>query len=72
MNDSPTQVLEKGESWFEMPGCHHKISMNASDTEELVLLATFVVESKVVEEGGMAALVVVDQEYKDVDMTPGN
>jgi hypothetical protein len=46
--------------------------MNASDTEELVLLATFVVESKVVEEGGMAALVIVDEEYKVVDMKLGN
>ena len=41
--------------------------MNASDTEDLVLLATFVVETRVVEEGGFGALVQVDEEYKDLE-----
>jgi hypothetical protein len=31
-----------------------------------VLLATFVVETKVIVEGGPGALVVVDDEYKDI------
>jgi quercetin dioxygenase-like cupin family protein len=66
MNDSPTLLLTEGETWYEAPGCHHKVSMNASETEDLVLLATFVVETKVVEEGGMGALVVVDEEYRDL------
>jgi hypothetical protein len=70
MNDGPTHVFEKHDSWYEMPGCHHRVSMNASETEELVLLATFVVESKVIEEGGYEALVVVDEEYSDIDMKP--
>ncbi|OCL06495.1 hypothetical protein AOQ84DRAFT_321366 [Glonium stellatum] len=67
MNNDPTLVLEKGETWYEAPGCHHKISMNASDSEDLVLLATFIVETKVVEEGGFGALVQVDEEYKDLE-----
>lgn len=66
MNDQPTQLLEKEETWFEHPGCHHKISANASQTEELILLATFVVETKVVVEGGFGALVQVDEEFRDV------
>jgi quercetin dioxygenase-like cupin family protein len=66
MNNSPTQLLTEGETWYEAPGCHHKVSANASETEDYVLLATFVVETKVVEEGGMGALVVVDEEYKDL------
>ena len=74
MNCSPTQRIKQGESWYEEPGCHHVTSANASDTEPLELLATFVVETKVIVEGGPAALVVVDEEYKDVkiavDMSP--
>src|ERR1700761_8925429 len=66
MNNDPTMVLTQGETWYEAPGCHHKISANASETEELRLLATFVVETKVVEEGGFGALVQVDEEYKDL------
>jgi len=70
MNNGPTHVFEKGDSWYEMPGCHHKVSMNASDTEELVLIANFVVEAKVIEEGGYEALVLVDEEYRDLEMKP--
>ena len=68
MNCTPTLKLKAGESWYEEPGCHHVTSANASDTEPLVLLATFVVETKVIVEGGAAALVVVDEEYKDVQI----
>ncbi|EON62362.1 hypothetical protein W97_01584 [Coniosporium apollinis CBS 100218] len=67
MNDDPTLVLTKGETWYEAPGCHHKISANASDTEDLLLLATFVVETKVVEDGGFGALVQVDEQYRDLE-----
>ncbi|KAF1814706.1 cupin domain-containing protein [Eremomyces bilateralis CBS 781.70] len=66
MNNDPTRLFSEGEAWYEAPGCHHKTSENASQTEELILLATFVVETKVVDEGGMGALVQVDEEYKDV------
>ena len=33
-----------GESFFETPGAHHKISENASDSEPARLLAVFVVD----------------------------
>jgi len=72
MNEEPTQVFEVGESWYEIPDCHHRVSMNASDTKELVLHAHFIKESKVIEEGGFAALVVVDEEYCDIASTPSH
>ncbi|KAF2424403.1 cupin domain-containing protein [Tothia fuscella] len=66
MNDGPTHLLTEQETWYEAPGCHHKISANASQTEAFVLLATMVVETKVIDEGGYAALVEIDEEYKDM------
>jgi quercetin dioxygenase-like cupin family protein len=66
MNDAPVKVLNKGETWYEAPGCHHKVSDNNSETEPATLLATFVVDTKAVEAGGYGALVQVDEEYKDV------
>jgi quercetin dioxygenase-like cupin family protein len=66
MNDEPLKIMNKGDTWYEAPGCHHKVSSNASKTEPMMLLATFVVDKKVVEEGGHAALVQVDEEFKDI------
>jgi quercetin dioxygenase-like cupin family protein len=67
MNDEPVKTLKQGDTWYEAPGCHHKVSDNASKTEPMTLLATFVVDSSVIEEGGYGALVQVDEEYKDVE-----
>lgn len=66
MNDGPTQVFEQGESWFEAPGCHHKVSDNYSLTGSAKLFATLVVDTEVVEKGGVAALVEYDEEYQDI------
>lgn len=66
MNDDPVKVISQGGTWYEAPGCHHKVSDNYSQTDPLTLLVTFVVDKKVVEEGGYAALVQVDEEYKDI------
>lgn len=66
MNNGPTHRFVKGDVWYEAPGCHHVTSANASDIEEMVLLATFIVETKIVTEGGPGALVVIDEEYKDI------
>jgi len=71
MNDEPMKTLKRGDTWYEAPGCHHKISANASSTEPLTLLATFVVDSKVIEEGGFEALVQIDEEYKDAEIPSG-
>ena len=51
MDDSPVKVINKGETWYEAPRCHHKISDNYSETGTETLLATFVVDTKVVGEG---------------------
>jgi quercetin dioxygenase-like cupin family protein len=46
VGDEPAKVYQAGESFYEMPGSHHRISENASDKEPASLLAVFVVGSK--------------------------
>ena len=45
VNEGPVTVYRTGESWAEMPGDHHSISANASDTKPAKLLAVFVVDT---------------------------
>jgi quercetin dioxygenase-like cupin family protein len=45
VNDGPEKVYRAGESFSEMPGDHHGVSENASDTEPARLLAVFVVDT---------------------------
>ncbi len=45
VNDEPKRVYRAGESWYENPGSHHRVSRNASATEPAKLLAVFVAES---------------------------
>jgi len=45
VDDEPAKVYRAGESFFEQPGAHHKISENASATEPAQLLAIFVVDT---------------------------
>jgi quercetin dioxygenase-like cupin family protein len=44
VDDEPAKVYRAGEGFFELPGAHHKVSENASDTEPARLLAVFVVD----------------------------
>jgi quercetin dioxygenase-like cupin family protein len=46
VGDEPAKVYRTGESFYEAPGSHHRISENASDTEPASLLAVFVVDAK--------------------------
>jgi quercetin dioxygenase-like cupin family protein len=46
VGDEPARVYQAGESFFELPGSHHRISENASDRDPASLLAVFVVDSK--------------------------
>ena len=46
VDDQPAKVYKVGEGFYELPGSHHRISENASDTESSSLLAVFVVDSK--------------------------
>lgn len=72
MNDSPVTVKNAGDSFYEAPGCWHRVSDNASDTEEATILASFVIETEVVDkilaESGVAGLVVIDEKYRDAVM----
>jgi quercetin dioxygenase-like cupin family protein len=45
INDGPETVFRAGESFVEMPGDHHGVSANASDSEPSKLLAVFVVDT---------------------------
>lgn len=46
VGDEPAKIYHAGESFYEMPGSHHRVSENASDNEPGSLLAVFVVDSK--------------------------
>ncbi|KAL3481752.1 hypothetical protein BJX99DRAFT_218202 [Aspergillus californicus] len=63
MNDDPMKIIETGGSWHEAPGCHHRISNNASETEPAVMLATMVLDEEDFEARGMGALIQIDEEY---------
>ena len=45
VNDGPEKTYRVGESFSEMPGDHHGVSANASETEPARLLAVFVVDT---------------------------
>jgi quercetin dioxygenase-like cupin family protein len=45
INDAPEQVYNAGENFFEVPGNHHLVSANASDTQPMRMLAVFVVDT---------------------------
>lgn len=66
MNENPMAIFGPGEVFFENPGCRHRISDNASATEPATIVATLIVDTKVVNEGGIEGLVVIDEEYRDV------
>lgn len=45
VNDGPEKIYYAGDNFSEMPGDHHGVSANASDTEPASLLAVFVVDT---------------------------
>jgi len=45
VDDGPARIYKAGESFYEMPGAHHRISRNASKTMPARLLAVFVVDT---------------------------
>jgi hypothetical protein len=55
------KIYGPGDSWYEPPGCHHVRSGNASETEDCQFQATFIIDTKTIEEMGvMDALVQID------------
>jgi len=45
VDDRPARIYKAGESFYEVPGAHHRISRNASKTLQAKLLAVFVVDT---------------------------
>ena len=45
VDGEPARVYRPGESWFESPGAHHRVSANASDTESARLLAVLIADA---------------------------
>ncbi|KAE8344099.1 hypothetical protein BDV24DRAFT_127378 [Aspergillus arachidicola] len=66
MNNDPMKVVEQGGSWYEAPGCHHRIGANASKTEPAAFFVNFVLDTETLEREGSAVLVQYDEEYKDI------
>ncbi|KFY14407.1 hypothetical protein V492_02629 [Pseudogymnoascus sp. VKM F-4246] len=69
MNDDPMTIKNAGDSFYEAPGCRHRISDNASQTEEAVIVATLMLSTEkmdeIVNKEGAAGLVVIDEEYRE-------
>lgn len=45
VDGEPARVYRAGQSWFESPGAHHRVSANASKTKPARLLAVFIVDA---------------------------
>jgi quercetin dioxygenase-like cupin family protein len=45
VNDGPVTTYKAGQSFSELPGDHHRVSANASETQPAKLLAVFVVDT---------------------------
>ena len=69
MNDDPMTIKKAGDSFYEAPGCRHRISDNASQTEEACIIATLILETETMDtlmaKAGAAGLVVIDEEYRE-------
>ena len=44
VNDGSEVTYQTGQNWTEMPGDHHRVSANASQTQPAKILAVFVVD----------------------------
>ncbi|KJZ74727.1 hypothetical protein HIM_05844 [Hirsutella minnesotensis 3608] len=61
MNGQPPKVYGPGQSFMELPGCHHTVAKNNSKEEPCILTATLVVDTETVKQGGYQALTVIDE-----------
>lgn len=59
----PVEILGAGKSWFEAPGCLHRVSSNHSSTEGATIFASLVLETEVYKKEGMKALIQIEPEY---------
>lgn len=62
-------IKKTGDSFYEAPVCRHRISDNASLTEEASIIATLIMDTEtmesIIEKDGAAGLVVIDEEYQE-------
>lgn len=65
MNDGEAKVYNEGETWYEAPGCHHRISDNNSKTAKAVILATFIIKTDILVKNGPGVLVKIDEEFQE-------
>ncbi|KAF6805444.1 hypothetical protein CSOJ01_09519 [Colletotrichum sojae] len=63
MNGNPPMMYGVGESFAEMPRCHHTVSENSSTEHPAKLVAVFVVDTEVLK-GGYGPLTVIDEGYR--------
>ena len=63
MNNEPMEIFHEGGTWKEMPGCHHRISDNASVTEEAVILVNLIIGTEILDRVGVKGMVEIDEEY---------
>ena len=63
MNNEKMEVIEQGGSWYEAPGCHHRISANPSKSKTATVIASMVLDTADFEANGMHALMQIDPEY---------
>ncbi|OAQ65225.1 RmlC-like jelly roll fold protein [Pochonia chlamydosporia 170] len=60
MNGNPPKVYNPGESFIELPGCHHTVGENYSMENNARLMAIFVIDTEVLKTQGYAALTQFD------------
>lgn len=46
VGDGPERTYHAGENWTELPGAHHLVSANASQTKPAKVLAVFIVDDR--------------------------
>ncbi|RDW57385.1 RmlC-like jelly roll fold protein [Coleophoma crateriformis] len=61
MNGNPPQVYTSGQSFRELPGCHHTVADNNRKDESCRFMAIIVIDTEVVKKGGYGALTVLDE-----------
>ena len=63
MNDEEPKVYKPGDTWYEPPGCHHRIADNNSKTTSSSVYATLIIKTEVLEKEGPSVLFQIDPEY---------
>ncbi|PHH59837.1 hypothetical protein CDD81_2444 [Ophiocordyceps australis] len=61
MNGNPPKVYKAGQTFMELPGCHHTVGDNNSKDERCKFMAIFVVDTEIVKNKGYEALTILDE-----------